>query len=430
MPTPLISVQLIPLRSLAAVTAAQCEALRREAGRCWSKLVALHVASRGGAWLSERELKALTKGGRFRLHSQSVQALAETLIANVDTARTNRKREQAARGEPLTRYPYREKPYQTVTWKGQALRLEGGRLILPNGRGQADLVLPLPERFHGADIRQAELLWRADRYELALTIATRPPEKSITSAVPGQSAGVDLGEINVAALCTADGQALVISGRLLRHVKQLRNKRQATYQKRLARCQKGSRRWKRLRQQQARAAAKLYRQQRNLLHQASRKAVAFAQQHGVSELAVGDVRDIADGVDKGRHSNQKLSQWPHGQFRRYLEEKAARLGMRVSLTDEAYSTRTCACCGHRHHSAPRGRVMRCSGCGVTVHRDANGAANICSRQVFGRFGHVQVRTLMHRRAAAVRAPTRANVAGSKRPVAPPGDGMPPEAPRL
>jgi putative transposase len=89
---------------------------------------------------------------------------------------------------------------------------------------------------------------------------------------------VDLGEVNVAALCTADGQALVISGRLLRHVKQLRNKRQAAYQERLAHCQKGSRRYKRLRHQQARAAAKLYRQQRNLLHQASRKAVAFAQQ--------------------------------------------------------------------------------------------------------------------------------------------------------
>jgi putative transposase len=430
MPVPSVSVQLVPLRSLAPATTAQCEALRREAGRCWSELVALHVASRNGKWLSERELKARTKGGRFRLHSQSVQALAEKLIANVDTARMNRKREQAAGRTPTTRFPYREKPYQTVTWKGQAIRVRQGRIHLPNGRGQADLVLPLPARFHGADIRQAELLWRADHYQLALTIATPPLQQPITPSEPGQSAGVDLGEVNIAALCTADGQALVISGRLLRHVKQLRNKRQAAYQERLARCQQGSRRWKRLRQQQARAAAKLYRQQRNILHQASRKAVAFAQQHGVSELAVGDVRDIADGVAYGRHSNQKLSQWPHGQFRRYLEEKAARLGMRVSLIDEAYSTRTCSACGHCHSSAPRGRVFRCSGCGAIVHRDANGAANICSKQVYGRYASVQVKHTMHRRPVAVRAPTRANVAGSKRPASPPGDEMPPEASRL
>lgn len=87
-----------------------------------------------------------------------------------------------------------------------------GHIHLPNRQGQADLVLPLPAPFHGADIRQAELLWRADHYELAITIAPPPPEQPITPPA-GQIAGVDLGEINVAALCTADGHTLVINGR-------------------------------------------------------------------------------------------------------------------------------------------------------------------------------------------------------------------------
>jgi putative transposase len=318
-----------------------------------------------------------------------------------------------------------------VTWKGQALRVEGRRLFLPNGRGQADLVLPLPERFQGADIRQVELLWRADHYQMALTIAQPPPQPE-EQPVPepqatGQVAGVDLGEVNLAAVCTQDGQALVVSGRLLRHLKQLRNKRHAAYQERQARCKKGSRRWHKLQYGKNRASAKLYRQQRNILHQASRKVISFAEAHGVGELAIGDVRDIADGVAKGRHANQKLSQWPHGQFRTYLEQKGERKGMRSTLHDEAYSSRTCSVCGHRHTSAPRGRIVRCSGCGVTVHRDANGAANICSKRVYGHFASVQVRQTMHRQAAAVRARTRANVAGSKRPVSPQGDGTPPEA---
>lgn len=38
----------------------------------------------------------------------------------------------------------------------------------------------------------------------------------------------------------------------------------------------------------------------------------------VSRIAVGDVRDIANGTDKGRNQNQKLSQWAHGQFVGYL----------------------------------------------------------------------------------------------------------------
>lgn len=390
--------------------------------------MAAHVSSRGGAWLGERELNALSNGGRFRLHSQSIQALVQKLLANVDTARTNREREQATGGEPVTRYPHHEKPYQTVTWKGQAVRVEGGRLVLPNGRKQRDLVLPVPARFQGSDIKQVELLWRADHYQLALTVA-KPlaPDERPGPATPGQVAGVDLGEINLAAVCTEDGRALVVSGRLLRHVKQLRNKRHAAYSERQARCKEGSRRWQKLQRQKSRASAKLYRQQRNILHQASRKVVAFAEAHGVAELAIGDVRDIADGVAKGRHANQKIAQWPHGQLRRYLNEKGERAGMRTTLHDEAYSTRTCSACSSRQSSSPRGRVFRCSGCGAIAHRDVNGAANICSKRVFGCSGSVQVKQTMHRRPVAVRAPTRAPVAGSKCAVLPPGDGTPPEA---
>ena len=63
----------------------RCNALRKEAGRCWTDLLLAHVASRDGVWLSETEMKAVSKG-KYALHSQSVQALVEKLIANIDTA--------------------------------------------------------------------------------------------------------------------------------------------------------------------------------------------------------------------------------------------------------------------------------------------------------------------------------------------------------
>jgi hypothetical protein len=44
-------VRLVPL-AVNRDQAKQCEALRREAGRCWSDMVAAHVASRSGHWLS------------------------------------------------------------------------------------------------------------------------------------------------------------------------------------------------------------------------------------------------------------------------------------------------------------------------------------------------------------------------------------------
>jgi putative transposase len=368
----------------------------------------------------------MTKGGRYRLHSQSIQALGQKLLNNVDTARALRAQEQHAGGEIQARYPHHPKLYQTVTWKAQAIRVRFGHIHLPNGRGQPDLVLPLPERFHAATIRKAELLWRVDHYQLALTIE-QPPDPPLHQ--DGQMAGVDLGEINMATACTEHGQALIINGRLLRHHKQLRNKRHAALTSQMARCRKGSRRWKRLKRQKARASAKLYRQQRNHLHQASRKLVDFAVAQEVSHLAIGDVRDIADGVDKGAGTNQKISQWPHGQFIQYVTYKARRQGIAVSQVDEAYSSRTCSHCGLLRRSTPRGRVFACPGCGVQSHRDANGAANIVSRAVYWSYGRVHVQSLMHRRATVVRAPTRAPVAGAH-PEAPSAFVVSPEACQL
>lgn len=264
----------------------------------------------------------------------------------------------------------------------------------------------MPARYYGVNLRKVELLWRADHYELAFTLdtgQTAPPPQ-----VAGAVAGVDLGEVHVAALTTTTRHALVLSGRLLRSYKQWRNKSHARIQAKLDRCQAGSRRSKRLLQAKAKTSAKVYRQQRDVLHKAARQAVDFCQQEGVTRIAVGDVRDIQTGVSLGKVSNQKISQWPHGQFVRYLSEKAARLGMNVEWIDEAYSTRTCSKSGHVRTSSPQGRRFRCSGCGARIHRDVNGANNICSKAAHGIYARVQADTVKYLRPIGVAPPTRAS----------------------
>ena len=141
----------------------------------------------------------------------------------------------------------------------------------------------------------------------------------------------------------------------------------------------------------------MYRQQRDILHKASRQVVEFCQANDAKEIAVGDVRDIQDGVDLGSKSNQKISQWPHGQFVQYVAYKSAEYGMKAGYIPEDYSTRTCSCCEFVKNSAPRGRVYVCPGCGAVSHRDANGASNICSRARHGSYGFVQVQTIMYLR---------------------------------
>src|SRR5262249_10823136 len=69
-------VRLIPLRRLSASTLAQCVALRREAGRCWTDLVVAHQDGRAqGRWLSVRELEHLGAAGgpvgQYALHTDT-----------------------------------------------------------------------------------------------------------------------------------------------------------------------------------------------------------------------------------------------------------------------------------------------------------------------------------------------------------------------
>src|SRR5262249_42146897 len=209
--------------------------------------------------------------------------------------------------------------YQTVICKEQALPiLPHGRLRLPTGGQRPPLVLPLPRESHAANLRRADLPWRAAHDELCLTLDTGEPLPP--GRKEGGVAGVDLGAVHLAAVTPTRRHAVVVSGRQRRSCKPWRNKRHATLHERLRRCQPGSRRAKRLLKRKAQISAKLYRQQREMLHQATRKVVDLCAAEGASRLAVGDGRAIQTGVPLGRVTNQQSGQWPHGPVARYLRE--------------------------------------------------------------------------------------------------------------
>src|SRR5262249_51163103 len=268
-------------------------------------------------WLEAGDLEHATKGGQYALGSQTVQALCQKFAANVAAASALRRQEKAQSGQRKTEYPHHVKPYQTVIWNDQGVVWDQpGQIGLKNGGGGPALYLSLPPRYQGGGptVRKVELLWRADHYELALTLDTGQALPAPTSA--GEGAGIDLGEVHVGAITTTRRHALVISGRQLRAGKQWRNKSHARIATKLARCQPDSRRTKRLLEAKARVSAKVYRQQRDLLHKAAKQAVEFCSADEVSQILVGDVRDIQTGVCLGRTSNQKIGQWPPRQFAR------------------------------------------------------------------------------------------------------------------
>lgn len=90
-------------------------------------------------WPTETALKAHFKR-RFVLHSQTTQGVIERFCGNVGTTRTNR-----ANGDRTARYPHRAKAYMTPVWKGQAVKRDGHRLVLPMGRGRKPLQIRVPD---------------------------------------------------------------------------------------------------------------------------------------------------------------------------------------------------------------------------------------------------------------------------------------------
>jgi putative transposase len=403
-------VRLVTLRGLSATTLSRCQPVRTEAGRLWTDLVRRHAEARAqhGQWLSAGDLEHATTGGQYALHSQSIQALCQTFAANVATAMQLRQQEVIETEQIQTAYPHHPKPYQTVIWKDQAIQvLPAGHLRLPCGGQRVPLLLPLPEEYRTANLRRAELTWRADHVELALTIATG-------TSLPAPLAGVE-GEVGGAVAGHRSGRGThrrphhhppPRAGALRSAPARLQARPQSDALHPAGEGEPLSTGLAPLAaadHMQGTASAKLYRQQREILHQAARKAVGFCQVEGVTRIAVGDVRDLQTGVSLGRVSNQKISQWPHGQFVRYLTEKAQQVGIRVEWIDERLSTRTGSYSGHVRSSSPRGRRFGCPGCGcgARVHRDVNGSANICSKAVYGAYAKVHADTVTYRRPIVV-----------------------------
>src|SRR5215472_14583179 len=126
------TVRIYRLGGLALSTRWRLQAAQREAARVWNLCRERHQAARLGhqPWPGRDALQRATKGGRFALHSQSIQMVCHQFLANVETIK------QLRQMSPWHRYPYHPKKYMTVQWPAQAVSRQGKRLILPMGRGR------------------------------------------------------------------------------------------------------------------------------------------------------------------------------------------------------------------------------------------------------------------------------------------------------
>ena len=91
------------------------------------------------------------------------------------------------------------------------------------------------------------------------------------------------------------------------------------------------------------------------------------------------------GNDKKRKLRKKtvrrMLSWSHYMFKQRLINKARQFGKKVVIVDEAYTSKTCSCCGEVHNNLGGNKTYICpnSNCGAVMDRDVNGAKNIFLR---------------------------------------------------
>ena len=228
----------------------------------------------------------------------------------------------------------------------------------------------------------AEIVWKNHAYWFCYTVSV--PEKDI-SAYPFKVAGADLGEIHAVTAAT-DDKALLISGRSMRSISQYRAKMLAVLSKKMSRCKKGSRQWRKYKQARNRLRLKSNNQLEALEHKTTKEIISFLESEHVTHFVIGNVSGIEKNTKKNtkkrRKNNkirrQQMSLWNQGKIRQKLRYKAKLKGIIVEETEESYTSQSCPFCGGKHQA--NGREFTCSVHKTEIHRDVNGAQNIARKK--------------------------------------------------
>jgi putative transposase len=288
------------------------DALNHESGRIYTQVMVeqYRIYRKKGVWLSPKAQERLNDGYNANhpalLHSHSIDAAQQGFPKACKTTR------EARKAGLDTKYPYRRKRYRTTVWKNTGIRLKEGYLLLSLARGIEPLRVEPPDHLKARpaeSFAEMRLVYnKASRhYEWHLVVDDGiVPEPVQTANV----AGGDLGEVHPIAL--TDGKAAcVVSCRQLRAQSQHTAKNLASLQSKQSQLQKGSRRWKRLQRRKRRFLEKQERR-RDLEHKISHAVIQWCAEHQVQTLALGDVRDVADGKRLRKEQQQKIANWSHG----------------------------------------------------------------------------------------------------------------------
>lgn len=340
------------------------DTLARESGRCYSKVVSLvrKTHKQKGFWLSKGGVQKYLRHKDYALHSQSIQACADSYFDSLKSFF------EVRNSHPDANPPKRTPKHFKVRWKSGAIRVKDGQLYLSNGKDRKPVIL---ENVHEIP-KYVEMYYKRGHYYFALVYKVDVPPKQDT----GITVSVDMGEIHP--IVSFDGERTTIyNGRFLRSILQYRNKVKARFAAKMDRCPKRSKRWYRLLKAKRKTLEKLDDQIKDAEHKITSRFISDCQRAKADTIAIGDLNGIRESIKYSKKANQKLHQWAFARIAEKIAYKAELAGINIVSESEAWTSQTCPQCGYR--KKPNNRNYHCPKCEFTYHRDGVGAINIYNK---------------------------------------------------
>jgi putative transposase len=280
-------------------------------------------------------------------------------------------------GTKKVKYPYKEKRYYVTGWDYQSIKVNYNQGIIYLSKNEINDKKQRPIKCFAKtipiNIKQIELIFR-NKFILSIKyIDTKEYEKTILDNI----ASIDLGEIHSIVSIDNNQNAMIITGRKIRSIKRLRNKKQAEIRTKMSKCTKGSKKYKKYLRALNKTRTKSNCQIRDCVHKITKLYVDYCLKNQISTIYYGDLDGTSRSTKQNNIANkmvrQKLSQWNFGEIIRELQNKLTRHGIKLFKIKEYYTSQKCPCCNKLNK--PKKRNYKCK-CGYRQHRDIVGAINI------------------------------------------------------
>lgn len=326
-----------------------------------------------GKWIGKTKLQEELKK-IVPMHSQSIQAVAHKYINSRTAAK-----EAKAKGLD-NRYPWRTKKNFNTKWVDKSYTIfDNGRVELSLGSKREPIVLYIDKGIVKIRdyIKEIELIY--DR-KLMLSISYED-NKVVEENNNCNLCAIDPGEIHTISAYAQSGESVIITGRKMRSINRFRNKKIAELQKKMSKCIKGSKQWRKYNRAKQYILSKSEAQLKDCMHKTTKEFIDWCIDNEIKEVALGNATPKLNkkkGKTVGKKNNQKLSNWSIGKLNDYLSYKGEAKGIKLVKTDERYTSQECPSCGRRKKSKDRNYVCKC---GYTAHRDIHAARNILSKYI-------------------------------------------------